>query len=586
MVRKFFHTRAFDGIFFVLLLAMSLVLMMRIKYSEPASKLRITSDKAGYYVYLPATFIYHWDLDKFPKYLANDDLGFSFNTPKQKVVTKFTCGTAILWSPFWFGIHAFAVQHLQPDGFSGIYQWGMLIPGVFYLVLGLYFLFLFLQNYYPKGLSLITVLLLFAGTNLYCYGLDEGMMAHSGSFFLFSLFLFLLKKFLGQNEKSLLLLTGILLVIALITLVRPTGFLLFSCFFFIDISTFSQFRQRLQIFFRPVHLLLFIGAFFVVFLPQFIYWRYLTGHFITWSYGGETFKNIGHPQLLPAWFSPLNGFFLYTPLALGFIAGIVLMIRKKKANGLFIGILFLFASYIFASWECWYFGGSFGYRSLVEFYAILAIPFAWFLGSIQRMQNPYIRSIMVVFLCVSVWYNQKLTAVQHWNNSAVWAWDDYFQYLDKAGLYSFPYTSYTFREDCENVPVMKPYSVTGCFHSPTRGGLVSRETEDYPLFQRQLANILNRPVKKINASVWIKRGNESKTGLTFYLTLDDWKKVIYVTRQIEIDPFLRQANQWTKVAADFNIPEWVNQGVTCTVGLRNPLKKGPECFDDLKLRFE
>src|ERR1035437_4875381 len=114
------------------------------------------------------------------------------------------------------------------------------------------------------------------------------------------------------------------------------------------------------------------------------------------------------------------------------------MVRNKQANGIFIGCLFLFISYLFASWQCWFFGGSFGYRPFVEYYAVLAVPFAFFLGSLKRLKNLYIRSVIGLLILASVWYNQQLTITQEWNTSSTWAWDDYLRYLDNAGMYHLP----------------------------------------------------------------------------------------------------------------------------------------------------
>ena len=582
----FFKTSLFDGVFFVLLFFFGILLMLGLKHRETGSQLQITSDKAGYYVYLPATFIYHWDMNKFPKDLDMSSMGFSYNTPHQKVVTKYPCGTAIMLSPFWLVIHAIAIQqNLKPDGFSEFYQWMILIAPVFYMVSGLYFLFRFLQYYYSKGLSMATVLLLFAGTNLYYYSLDEGLMAHSVSFFLFSLFLFLLKKFLSAEKRSFWLLTGIYFVVAMVVLVRPTGILIFSCFFFLDASTIEEFTSRLRSFFKPLHFLVFILVFFIVFLPQFLYWKYLSGHYLVYSYGNETFRNLANPRMIPAWFSPLNGFFLYTPLAVTFIIGIVIMILKKQLNGIFTGILFLVASYVFASWECWYFGGSFGYRSLVEFYAILAIPFAFFLKSVMETKNRILQIIAVILILASVWYNQKMTLAQEWNTSSTWAWDDYLRHLDKAGICSFREKTYTYREDFENFAVDRPYRERTFVHSPTQAGITDT-TSDYPIFSRQLAFILKEPVKKVTASIWIHPGGKSKTGMKLYFLVDDWQHKIHFSRELEIDNFTNEPNRWTKVHGAVELPGWLEKGFVLNVGLSNREHIRSVCFDDLVLKFE
>lgn len=52
-------------------------------------------------------------------------------------------------------------------GFSLIYNKIFDIAGVFYLVLGLFFLKKFLKNYFPEYLQYIIILVTFLGTNLF-----------------------------------------------------------------------------------------------------------------------------------------------------------------------------------------------------------------------------------------------------------------------------------------------------------------------------------------------------------------------------------------------------------------------------------
>lgn len=587
MFKRFFLTGYFDGVFFTILFCVGIYLALGIQQKEHKTGLEISSDKAGYYVYLPATFIYGWDARKFPKGIEKETEGFGLDTVNHKIFTKYTCGTAILFTPLWLIIHVIAVeQDLQPDGFSEFYERMILIPGVFYLILGLYFLLRFLRYYFSKELSIITILLLFIGTNLHYYGLDEGLMPHAISFFLFSLFLFLLKKFLSVEKRSFWLILGIDLVLAFVVLIRPTGILILSCFFFLDTTSWRQFRERIYLFIKPLNLLLITAVFLVVFLPQFIYWKYLTGHFIYYSYGSETFRNWNNPQLLPAWFSPLNGFFLYTPLALSFMIGIIQMIRKKQPNGFFIGSLFLFISYLFSSWQCWYYGGSFGYRPFVEFYALLAVPFAYFLDSIKRSRNLYLRSMIVVLILAAVWYNQQLTWFQRWNTSSTWAWDDYFRSLDFAGLIKFPATTYTYKEDFENNAFYKRYIQIQCAHSQLIAGIVDKNHEYYSIFRRTLSPMLKNPVKRISASIWVQPGKLKKTGLIMYFVFEDWQHTIYYYQQLLVDDFIREPDCWTKVYGTIEIPEWLDQSCTCDVGLWNIEKNDALCFDDLNLRFE
>ena len=98
------------------------------------------SDKAGYYVYLPALFLYEFNSSKFPTKvdsLTGD--GFHLNLKNNKVQSKYPVGVAVLVSPFFILAHAYSVlTDKVADGFSIPYQNAIDIAGVFYLLLCLF----------------------------------------------------------------------------------------------------------------------------------------------------------------------------------------------------------------------------------------------------------------------------------------------------------------------------------------------------------------------------------------------------------------------------------------------------------------
>ena len=575
-------------IFFIPLFLLCLYLSYDINFlNRIGGSPEIRSDKAHYYVFLPATFIYGWDARKFPHDIDYKCAGFVLDKKHNKVVIKTTCGVAILWTPFFLATHFIAVHwNLQPDGFSDFYERMTVIPGVFYLILGLFFLSKFLRYYFSRKISYITVLLVLAGTNLYFYGIDDGLMSHVNSFFLFSLFLFLLKKFLDGEKKSYGLFLGMSIVLSLAILIRPTNIFLFTWMIFLDVRSWKGIINRLIVFLNPWYILIFLVTVFVVFLPQFLYWKYLSGQFLWYTYPGESFSNWKHPLLIRIWFSTLNGLFLYTPLALFFIAGIIIMIVKKVPNGIFIGMTFLIVSYVFASWWSWFFGGSFGYRPMVEYYALFSLPFAYFIGMLWRMRNLYFQSILVVLISCSVYYNLRMTYHAQWNTSSVWAWDDYLRYLESAGIYSWPRHSYTYIQDFDNSGIPEVTPVRTCVHSPNWAGYVAKSIEFNRMFSRRLDAILVNPVKQINADVWINPGKKLKTGARFVCRIEDSRNKIYYHKDIKVDDFLKAPDKWSRISATFEIPEWVDQTNTITFLIWNPAKTDTTYIDDLKLRFE
>jgi hypothetical protein len=587
--KRLFSKGRIEWFIFIPLFFLSLFLSNDINFVHRAGGglPEICSDKADYYIYLPATFIYGWDVHKIPPEFEKRSPGIHFDYQRNKLSTKTTCGVAILWAPFFLVTHFIAVHwDLQPDGFSSFYERMTIFPEVFYLILGLFFLRRFLSRYFSTAVSYITVILIFAGTNLYYYGIDEGLMSHVNSFFLFSLFLFLLKKFIDSKNKNYWLIVGMSFTLSLAVLIRPTNILLLTWIAFLDITSFKTFINRILLFLKPIYILTFIVAAIIVFFPQFLYWKYLTGHFFFYSYPGETFSHWNNPQILSVWFAPLNGFFLYTPLALFFIVGIIQMIWKKQANGIFIGIFFLFISYLFSSWCCWYFGGSFGYRSLVEYYALLAIPFAWFISTIPKLKNLYIRLMVVLLIFSATWYNLKLTYGQRWYTGSTWSWDDYLNYLDFAGLYNSPGTTYHYKQDFENNALEDICFQSQCYRSPTLGGVIVENYNFAMFFRRYLSTVMKIPVKQISASIWIQPGKLKKTGLIFFFNFIDWQNKSHFYRQFYVDDFIKEPNRWTKVTGSFDIPDSLDQSLRLDVGLWNIKRQNNIYYDDLSILFQ
>ena len=94
----------------------------------------IWSDMEGYYVYLPATFIY----GGFDKVQVRDKDYLKVLPGTNKIYTKYTCGAAILEAPFFLAAHALSGPLGFPsDGHSAIYSYGLMMAGVFYMLAGL-----------------------------------------------------------------------------------------------------------------------------------------------------------------------------------------------------------------------------------------------------------------------------------------------------------------------------------------------------------------------------------------------------------------------------------------------------------------
>ena len=92
----------------------------------------IWSDKAGYYVYLPAALNYNFNANNFPDSIdIKTGHGFRLDKANGKVVTKYTYGVALMQLPFFCMAKLLAEPlNMKNNGFSPIYHWSINIASV------------------------------------------------------------------------------------------------------------------------------------------------------------------------------------------------------------------------------------------------------------------------------------------------------------------------------------------------------------------------------------------------------------------------------------------------------------------------
>jgi hypothetical protein len=462
-----------------------------------------------------------------------------------------------------------------------------ILPAVFYLVLGLFFLKKFLEKYQDRLIACFSVILIFLGTNLYYYSIKEGLMSHDTTFCLVALLLLLLKTFQDKGKKPFRLFIAISVIASFIVLIRPTGIIVLLFLLFLDVRSLKEAGNRLLFFLRPRYSLTFIFIFILVYSPQLMYWHYLTGKFIYYSYTGERFYNWMFPMLIPVWFSPLNGLFLYNPLALLFIAGGIVMIWKKIPNGIFIISFFLLISYIFSSWHSWYFGGGYGSRPFIDFYPLMAVPFSIFLDFIRKRKNLFIRTGICFLILVSLYYNNRLMYLNDMCfPGSTWSWDDFLSKLSAANLYKYKKTSYTFIQDFENHIYFTPEPMTReCVHSHSLATYFDSTMEINCKYTWRLEEILVKPVKQADVTIWINPVKNDKTGASLLYSIEDEIHIPHYSGTCNFDDFNTRSGQWNKIRTIIDIPDRIDQYCTITFYIRNS-KRTKFFVDDMRIKFD
>jgi hypothetical protein len=366
------------------------------------------ADPAGYYVYLPALFIYDFDTEKLPAKI--DSLcgeGFSIDEVNKKIFTKYSCGVAILQAPFFLIVHALENStDATYKGFSGMYQMVPSYAAIFYSLLGLFFMFRFLNYYFSSRISALVTGSMFFGTNLCYYTVYGNGASHIFSFFLFAALLLLTKIITDENREKK---TGYFIlwssVVAFILLIRPLNLLFIIPAAFIDCHSANSCWLRLKFFFNIRFILILVAMTLIVFFPQLLYWKYLSGNWIYYSYQNETFSNWKSPLIAKLLLSPNNGLLPYNPLYFLIILTLIFMLITRVKNGFSILLTFCALVYASASWHTFSYGCGYGCRNFAEYTVLFSFPLGWLFEQIKNSAlGKYFMVILIVF-CILI--NQK-----------------------------------------------------------------------------------------------------------------------------------------------------------------------------------
>ena len=364
-------------------------------------------DVVGYYSYLPAAFIDY-------------DLCLTFITPENKTsysgvkyayvddakgnhIIKYSMGMSVLYAPFFFAAHILASPlGYAADGYSDIYQFFIEFSGLFYLLMGLWYLRKLILQFYDEKITAITLGLVFFGTNVLCYGALDAAMTHAYTFSFFSVFLYYVFDF--YKKVSLKNTVVLAICFGLIVLVRPLNVLLILPFLFFNVNSWNDFKMRFTFFIQHyTFILVFLLVVFFIVSPQLLYYKQVTGNYFVFSYGKERFF-FNQFHLLDILISFRKGWFIYTPIMLLGLYGIL---KMKMSQSFKTPILILLPIYLYivSSWWCWWYGGSFSQRSLIDIYPLLSLPlaaFVFYISQFSNLKQKVVVTIVILFVLLNI----------------------------------------------------------------------------------------------------------------------------------------------------------------------------------------
>ncbi|MGB8359384.1 MAG: hypothetical protein WCD55_12295, partial [Bacteroidales bacterium] len=304
--------------------------------------------------------------------------------------------------------------------------------------------------------DLVTSLILagFAfGTNLYWYTLFQGTMAHVYSFALISVFVWYSMEWHGAigrrgerekgrkgeagtgrsgDRKKVLDIVRLGLLLGLISLIRPTNTIIIIFFLFYGVMSEKGLKNRIKELaadYRFILLMMLMAV--LVWVPQLIYWKVVTGHWLYYSYGsGERFF-FGDPAIIKGLFSWRKGLFIYTPLLFFSLTGLIILWKKRSPSALPITLFIPLNIYIIFSWWCWWYGGGFGQRAFIDSYALMAVAAAALLSFAFSSGRKWLRTVIVaaylMLISLGIFNNiQYYYGAIHWDSMTKPAYFDSF----------------------------------------------------------------------------------------------------------------------------------------------------------------
>lgn len=355
-------------------------------------------DVVSYYDYLPAAFILH-DLKKME---TTPELGGEYwgqSLPNGNRVIKTSMGLSLMYLPF-FTVANILAEPLgyQKNGFTEPYSWALIISSIFYVFWGLFFLSKTLEKLkFSKLVISLVVLIIGLSTNLYWYSTYSAPYSHAFSFSLISLFIYL--TILWHEKPSVKNSIFIGLVSGLISLIRPTNILIALVFVFYNISNIETFKEKIRFFLKEYrNILIIVGCAFLVWIPQLIYWKVVTGSWLYYSYGDEEGFFFNDPKFFEVMFGWRKGWLIYTPVMAFSVIGLFMLPRFQKDIALSVILFFIINLYVISSWWCWWYGGGFGMRPMIDIYGLMAIPLAVFLKWIFENKKLVVKIPLLVLL--------------------------------------------------------------------------------------------------------------------------------------------------------------------------------------------
>lgn len=335
-------------------------------------------------------------------------------------------GSALMWVPGFVladgGVRLARLlgADVAANGYTQPYIWAACYMSLLYALLGLLLTYGLARRFVGIFAATLAVVTVWLASPLVFYSTIAMPWSHAPAFFLFALFLTLwLRGWEGPlaarqarrspGEWALLGVVGGLMTITreqlglLLLLPAIEGVIAYG----ITLRGDGGWRGGTRL--LRGHML-FLGCFALLLLPQLLTYQALNGHPFPSSVVAGKLKGAGglSPHFFDTLFHPQHGAFLWSPVLLPGLFGLVPLARRDWLLAVLLLLGFLAQTYINGTFgTTWHLSGSFGFRRLIECTPIVVLGLALLAEHARARVGPWPLIAMALFL---VYWNVGLIA--------------------------------------------------------------------------------------------------------------------------------------------------------------------------------
>ena len=133
------------------------------------------------------------------------------------------------------------------------------------------------------------------------------------------------------------------------------------------------------------------------------------------------------PKIFTVLLGPRNGWFIYTPLMLLAFLSLIYLTTKRKLNSIPTLIILIVIIYLNGSWWRPTFSASTGYRTLIEYLPVMAIPLGFLIQKVyegnRKTLKVALNILLVIFIVYNVLFSYKYNSHIWWNEE--WTWSNF-----------------------------------------------------------------------------------------------------------------------------------------------------------------